>query len=462
MLGSIRFRITAIAALVVALVFAAVAVAIVALVHRELLSNLDNSLEQRADTYSTAFVEADSNDLLNANLLNSSDEDRAAQLADTNGVIVASTSNLTGAALADHIASSAARQTIRNTTIGALEDDAFRVLARPVELPTGPAVLYVAENIDDLNDTVRGLEMALALTLPAVVALLAGLVWWLVGRTLRPVELMRAEVADISGTDLRRRLPVPAQSDEIARLASTMNQMLDRIDGAGRRQRQFVADASHELRTPLTRIRTEVEVDLNRPDLADPAATNSKVLEESVALQELLDDLLFLARSDEHENSLVRVPTDLDDIVLREVGDLRCETALTFDTSGVSAAHLDADTGQLRRVVRNLIDNAARHAQRVVTITCDERDGTIRLAVADDGDGVPVDSRERIFERFGRVDDARTSTSGGTGLGLAIVHDIVKRHGGEIRYDEEWTDGARFIVELPCESDFGDADRTDV
>jgi signal transduction histidine kinase len=445
MTTSIRFRITAIAALVVALVFAAVAIAIVALVQRELISNLDNSLEQRTDTYTTAFLDADGEGLI----ANSNDEDRAFQLTDADGTIIASTGNLAGQDLTDAaFADSSATQTIRSMTVAAIEDDAFRVLARKVDLPTGPGVLHVAQNIDDLNDTVRGLRLALAITLPVIVAVLAGLVWWLVGRTLRPVELMRAEVADISGTDLRRRLLVPQQSDEIARLASTMNQMLDRIDGAGRRQRQFVADASHELRTPLTRIRTEVEVDLNRPHLADPSATNSKVLEEAVALQELLDDLLFLARSDEHDNALARVPTDLDDIVLREVRDLRGEM-ITFDTTGVSAAHLLADAGQLRRVVRNLIGNAARHARREVTIECTERGGIVRLAVADDGDGVPVDARERIFERFGRVDDARTSARGGTGLGLSIVRDIVLRHGGEIRYDEAWTLGARFIVELP-------------
>jgi signal transduction histidine kinase len=442
--GSIRFRITAIAAVVVALVLAAVAIALVALVQRELFSNLDNSLEQRADTYVTAFFEADGDGVI----VNSNDEDRAAQLSDADGTVIASTGNLTEAAFVDDFADSTATQTIRSTTVVALEDDAFRVLARKVDLPTGPAILHVAQNVDDLDDTVRGLEFALVLTLPAIVAVLTGLVWWLVGRTLLPVELMRAEVADISGADLRRRLPVPRQSDEIARLAETMNQMLDRIDGAGRRQRQFVADASHELRTPLTRIRTEVEVDLNRPHAADPMATNTKVLEEAVALQDLLDDLLFLARSDEHDNALVRVPTDLDDIVLREVRDLRGEL-ITFDTTGVSAAHLLADAGQLRRVVRNLIGNAARHARREVAIECTERGGIVRLAVADDGDGVPVDARERIFERFGRVDDARTSARGGTGLGLSIVRDIVQRHGGQIRYDEDCTLGARFIVELP-------------
>ena len=338
---------------------------------------------------------------------------------------------------------------MRSTAIAELEDDAYRLLSRPFETASGPAVLHVAQNIDDLNETLLSLTVAMTITVPSVVAIFAALVWWLVGRTLLPVELIRAEVADISGTDLRRRLPVPDQADEIARLASTMNQMLDRIDTAARRQRQFVADASHELRTPLTRIRTELEVDRNRPELADPAKTNATLLEEAIGLQHLLDDLLFLARSDEHQHVRRRVPTDLDDIVLQEVQRQRIDTEVRIDTSAVSAAHLAADPGQLTRVVRNLLANAVRHADEAVTVALGEDDDTIRLAITDDGPGVAPEARARIFERFGRADDARTRAEGGAGLGLAIVRDIVDRHHGTVRYDDGWETGARFIVELP-------------
>ncbi len=445
--GTIRARITATAAIAVAVVLTVVAIALVMLVRWELFSNLDDSLEQRADTYQTALTGTGPGDL--SLLFNTNDEDRAAQLVAADGTVIASTANLVGQAPPADRPATRSTESIETRTVDGLEDDAYRVLERPIVTADATVVLFVAQNIDDLNDTIRVLTIGLAFLVPLVVGILAALVWRLVGRTLRPVELIRAEVADISGTDLQRRVPVPDQADEIARLASTMNQMLDRIDQAGRRQRQFVADASHELRTPLTRIRTEVEVDLEQPERADPSTTNATVRREAIALQQLLDDLLFLARSDEHQRSRSHRPTDLDDIVLREVRNLRETTPITIDTSSVSAAHLDADAGELGRVVGNLLSNAVRHAADRVTVALGEDTDSVVLVVTDDGPGVAPEARDRIFERFGRADDARARSRGGAGLGLAIVRDIVARHGGEIRYDDTWDEGARFVVRLP-------------
>ena len=435
------------AAFAVAAVLALVAIALVSLVRQQLYTNLDNSLAQRADTLETSFDDEDADDL--SVLLNTNDEDRAAQLVGGDGTVVTATPNLAGAPPLDDGVRPAGVAFVRNENIAALEDDAYRVLSRDVATASGPAVLHVAQNVDDLHDTIRNLTVALSVVVPVVVAVLAGLVWWLVGRTLRPVELMRRQVDDISGADLQRRLPVPGQADEIARLATTMNRMLDRIDQAGRSQRQFVADASHELRTPLTRIRTELEVDLSQPELADARATHATVLDEILSVQALLDDLLFLARSDEHEHGTRHAPVDLDDIVLREVALQRATTTRRIDTSGVSAAHVDGDAGQLGRLVRNLLSNALRHATSTVTIALSQPGTTARLVITDDGPGVPPEARERIFERFGRADDARTRDEGGTGLGLAIVRDIARRHGGQVRYyDEARSGGARFVVDL--------------
>ena len=444
--GSIRFRITAIAAVVVAIVLAFVAVVLVSLVQRELYTNLDNSLEQRADTYETSFVEQDDQHL--SILLNTNEEDRAAQLVDRSGMVIASTPNLAGAPPLDDALRPAGQTLVRTETPAQLEDDSYRVLTREVNSGGGGAILHVAQNTDDLTDTIRNLGFAFTAAVPLVVAVLAALVWWLVGRTLRPVELIRSEVADISGTDLQRRLPVPDQADEIARLAETMNAMLDRIDQAAQRQRRFVADASHELRTPLTRIRTELEVDVNQPDLADLAATHSVVLDETIAVQDMLDNLLFLARSDEHQHRGHRQPVDLDDIVLREAAHHGIDSEIAIDVSAVSAAHVIGDASQLTRLVRNLLGNAVRHATSTVEISLSETDGRTRLTVTDDGDGVPPETAERIFERFGRAGDARTRHDGGSGLGLAIVRDIARRHGGDVSYDDARTVGARFVVVL--------------
>lgn len=231
--------------------------------------------------------------------------------------------------------------------------------------------------------------------------------------------------------------------------ARTMNQMLDRIATAAERQRRFVADASHELRTPLTRIRTEVEVDLTHPDRADPVATNQTVLAETARLQQLIDDLLHLARSDAGVGPRTHAPLDLDDVVLAEVSRQRSETSATIDSTHVSAAHLVGDADQLARLVQNLLANAVRHARGVVTVSLTEGVDGIELAVADDGPGVPKADRERVFERFARVDESRGEV-GGTGLGLAIVRDITERHGGDARYDPQGPTGARFVVRLPA------------
>lgn len=448
-MGSIRFRISLLATLASAIVLIVAATALVALQRQQLFANLDNSLSQRADSYESSLVSLDSIPLA----LSPNDEDRAAQLVDANNRVLASSPNLKGAPSLHTGPAFGERQTSNNMRIIQLEDDSYRVLSRWIEIDSSPVILHVAQNIDDLNDAIRGLTFSLAFAVPTVVGLLGRLVWWLVGRTLQPVELIRSEVASISGADLHRRVPVPPQADEIGRLAKTMNEMLDRVDEASQRQRQFVSDASHELRTPLTRIRTEIEVDLAHPDQANLEATHRRVLEDALGLQRMLEDLLFLARSDEDQIILRREPTDLDDIVLREVQAARGHTTKDLDISQVSGGHLYADADQMGRMVTNLLSNALRHARTKVSIALVEDEDHIVLSVADDGPGVPETSRAQIFERFWRVDDSRARTDGGVGLGLAIVHDIVKRHQGSIRYDDEFISGARFVVRLPVNAD---------
>jgi signal transduction histidine kinase len=258
---------------------------------------------------------------------------------------------------------------------------------------------------------------------------------------------MRREMAEITGTNLGRRVAEPATGDEIDRLAHTMNETLDRLEGAIRRQQQFVADASHELRSPLTRIRTELELDLAHGKPVDPATTERSVLDETLDLQQLVDDLLQLARSDDGPFESTRRPVDLDDVVLREARRLRERGRVSVDLRGVSAAQTIGDTQQLSRAIRNLLDNAERHATALVTITLAEIDGRVRLTISDDGAGISADDRQHVFERFTRLDDARSRDAGGTGLGLAIVRDIVQRHGGSINIEDRLP--TTFVVDLP-------------
>jgi signal transduction histidine kinase len=314
----------------------------------------------------------------------------------------------------------------------------------------GPLLLYVSAPTDDIAESIDTLTASLTLAVPFVVVVLATLIWILVGRTLRPVEDIRAEVSTINASDLSRRVPEPATNDEIARLAHTMNAMLERVEGAVDRQRRFVADASHELRTPLTRMRSELEVDLAHPGDADAVATHRSVLEEATALEHLIDDLLLLARSD-----AAAAPMGLDQLI--DLDDLvhRCADSLDGDRLSVDATDLRpvqvrGNRSQLARAVGNVVDNAARYAESVITLRLSEADGEALLTIVDDGPGIPPSDAERVFERFTRLDDSRTATTGGAGLGLAIARDIVTRHGGSISIDPG--DGARVTIRLPLVS----------
>lgn len=444
--GSLRFRLTAVATVAVATVLAATALALIQLQRWQLLENLDASLEQRSETIAGLVADDPS-----ATPLVTDDDDRAVQLVDAGGTVLAASANLHGLPpLPNPLAETDRTEHLATRDDLPLDDNAYRVLTTAIKTAEGPAILHVAETTDDTNDAVRLLGTALAVSIPAIVAVLAGLMWWLTGRTLKPVEQIRTEVDAINDADSTQRLQAPKRDDEIGRLAHTMNRMLDRLQDAADRQRRFVGDAAHELRTPLTRIRTNLDVDLGQPENADLTATAHEVRQETIGLQRLIDDLLHLARSDAGQTSRHRQAVDLDDIVMQEIREQRDVTpAITIDAQGVSAASLAANPEHLARAVRNLLANAAQHADTTVAVELREARQHLVLAVADDGPGVPVDDRDRIFARFARVDDARTRSDGGTGLGLAITKDIVNAHGGTIHYDSDYTEGARFVILIP-------------
>jgi signal transduction histidine kinase len=439
----VRFRVTALATLAVLAVLVATSIGLVAAERRSLSDDVRETITQRADELAGMVATSQ----LPAALVDN--EDTRAQVVTLDGTVLSATSSLLHATPIGAPPPPGRPEALRTVQQLPAGDGAFRVLSRRVEGPHGPVVVHVARALDDVARSSRVLAAGLAVSVPAVTAVLAVLVWGLVGRTLRPVEALRSEVASITGDDLARRVPQPGGDDEIARLARTMNAMLDRVEQATARQRRFVADASHELRSPLTRIRSELEVDLAHPGTADPIAGLRSALAEIGRLQRLVEDLLQLARSDAGATGVRRRLVDLDDIVLRESGRLRAQGRLRVDCSGVSAAQIPGDADQLARAVRNLTDNAARYAAGVVWLTLAEHDHTAVLTVADDGPGIPAEQRGRVFERFTRLDQARSTATGGAGLGLAIVLDIVRRHHGTIVIDPQHQPGARFIVTLP-------------
>lgn len=320
------------------------------------------------------------------------------------------------------------------------------LVTQSAESPEGPVTVAAASPLDDVRRTVDTLSGTLVVGIPALVVLVALLVWFLVGRALRPVDAIRAEVEEISHTTMHRRVPVPASHDEVARLADTMNDMLDRLNQASTRQRQFASDASHELRSPLATVHATLELGLRDPNHTDWPAVARQVVSEDQRMAAIIDDLLELSRLDENGSALPNTVVDLDDVVVEEVvrlGDAR------VDAQAVSAGRVHGQREQLGRAVRNLLANATRHAGENITVALRADGDGVVLTVDDDGPGVPPADRDQVFERFTRLDDGRARDDGGSGLGLAIVRAAATRHGGSVVVTDSELGGARLELRLP-------------
>jgi signal transduction histidine kinase len=328
------------------------------------------------------------------------------------------------------------------------ETGSFRVVAAGTLTPTGPATVYAAVPLEDIDDTVAAAATLGLAGLPLFVLALSAAMWVVVGRTLRPVDMIRREVDEIGEHHLARRVPEPPRSDEIGRLARTMNAMLDRLERSAERQRQFIGDAAHELRSPITSLRAQLETarDARRP--VDWHEISGELLDETLRMQRLADQLLLLARTDT-DVATRRASVDLDDLVDEVVRARPTSNGLVIDTSAVEPAQVHGDALQLKQVIRNLVDNAGRHARSLVTLSLARDKGEAVLLVDDDGPGIPEQRREEIFQRFTRLDDARDCDAGGAGLGLAIVRDVVAAHGGTVTVSTAPSGGARFSVRLP-------------
>jgi signal transduction histidine kinase len=318
----------------------------------------------------------------------------------------------------------------------------------------GRRTILVATDVSRVDDSLRLLTRAALIGSPIAVLLMALASYGVVALTLRPVAELRHGATDITAAGLaKQRLPVPASQDEIHRLAVTLNAMLDRIDSATSRQRTFVGDAAHELRSPLASLRVQLEVAQRLGPAADWPGVIDDVLVDVERLDRLVEDLLALARLDESGALTRHDPVELDQLV-QEVARGYASGRVTV---GVTAEPVivSGDPDALRRVVINLLDNAVRYAsgEVAVDVRSAKRDGddVAILTVLDDGPGIPEAERERVFDRFYRVQESRSRSSGGTGLGLPIVRDIVRNHGGRVRLTarEDGRPGLRAIVVLP-------------
>lgn len=445
MLWSIRFRLTLAALVVVVATLAIGGAALVWLLHSSLTDGLVNQSSSEADNVAALISKGP----VPAELPVRSGT--AVQVVNAAGAVVASSADLRGRtavaavrpSVGDHV------QVPAGVPLPGNDHNGITV-ATTVATSTGHLTIYAVSSRDQAEDSVHDLEIALAVVLPILVVVSGVLVWILAGRAMRPVESIRREVSDISVSDLHRRVPVPPVDDEIARLASTMNAMLSRLETATDRQRQFVSDASHELRSPLATVITVLEVARARPESADWPSVAATAEAEASRLGAIVDNLLLLARSDEGHLVPGRESVDLDELALAEGERLVAQGRVAVDLRGVGAGRVLGDSDQLGRVLRNLADNAERHAAGRVSFEVARTEGAVELVVADDGPGIPPEERRRVFERFTRVDQARDRPAGGAGLGLAIVGEVVAAHGGSVVVADSEV-GARVVVRLPAE-----------
>lgn len=444
---SLRARTTVLATAVVGVALALGGVLLVVTLDRSLTSRGDELAQARA--VDLAALAADES---LPSVLTNVDGDSVAQVVDSSGHVVAASPNIRGKGPISRFRPAGGVPVLRTLTDipDGSETEDYRVWVLTAQTRSGPATVYVGTSLEAVGEASWALRRSLVVGLPAMLALLAFCTWLVIGRALRPVEDIRAGVATISGKALHRRVPVPRIDDEVGRLAATMNQMLDRLESASQRQREFVADASHELQSPLAAFRTELEVALTYPGSADWSAIASQLLSDSEQMERLVRDLLFLALERDNRPSREISPLDLDDIVLQEAARSRSTAAVSLDTSNVSGAPVRGNRDELRRLVRNLLDNAVKHAKASVRLTASSDNLQSRLDVQDDGPGVPPEERDRAFDRFYRADASRSRASGGTGLGLAIARAIAERHHGSLELAES-DGGAHFVLLLPVD-----------
>lgn len=344
--------------------------------------------------------------------------------------------------------SEAVFRTVDGSAVVEGDRDDYRFVALRVTHPGGETFdVYAGAPLAAEREANATVRQAMLVGLPALLAVVAGVTWLTTRRALRPVESIRGEMAEITRSqDLSRRVPQPSSRDEIGRLARTTNETLAALESSVERQRRFVADASHELRSPLASLRTQLEVGAAHPELLDlPGA-----VADTVRLQTLAADLLLLARLDAGQRpGTARV--ELAGLVGEEVSQ-RVRDRLPVRVEAAAPVEVRGSRGQLSRLLGNLLDNAQRHAATGVRVTVRRAGGEALLEVTDDGAGVPEADRERIFQRFVRLDDARSRDEGGAGLGLALAREIAERHGGGLSVGTAAEGGARFVLRLPAAS----------
>jgi heavy metal sensor kinase len=333
-----------------------------------------------------------------------------------------------------------------------------RVLAAPLRAGNREFTALHLAPLAEVDHELRELVVVLCTAVPVALVLSGGLAYLLARKALAPVEQLHRLTARITADRLDRRLPIVNADDELGRLTRTINDMIARLERSFGEIRRFTADASHELRTPLTALRTEVEVALSKPaEVADHANLLGSILEECERLTRLTEQLLALAREDTHTALMEWQPVDLVALVRGVVETMRPlaeAKAIRLRQHGMDALPMHGDAARLRQVFYNLLDNAIKYTPErgEIEVGVTRRAGAAEVELRDSGIGIAAEHLPHVFERFYRVDKARSRAEGGTGLGLSIARSIVSAHGGRIELDSAPGRGTVCTVTLPLEA----------
>ncbi len=369
------------------------------------------------------------------------------QVIDPSRGVVAASASLSGRpALMD---STERRRAIRHSIDG-LGAGPWLLEPTPATLGGRPELVVVVSSLHDAEASAEVVRERLAVTFVLLSIVIAASIWFVVGRALRPVDQMSNTVNDITASNLDRRVAVPSNTDEVGRLAATLNDMLDRLQRSAAAQQRFVADASHELRTPIANTRAAIEVAKMRPEATDWASVADDILVQNGRMERLTDDLLLLARAEHGEVVRRSEPVEIIDLIRSLTHhSVPADRSLTVRTAPTAVAGIVAgDADQLSRMLVNLVDNALRHARHAVSVDASVGSTSVEIRVSDDGAGIPPAERDNVFRPFVRLDSHRDRGSGGTGLGLAIARQIAVNHNGTVRIVDNQP-GATFVVRLP-------------
>ncbi|MFF0269864.1 sensor histidine kinase [Kribbella sp. NPDC004536] len=451
--ASVRSRSAAAAVVVVAAAMALGAAVLLLLLQRALITAASDAADGRAADVA-AQVGSEGVENLHSYLAKTTRSSQIVQVLDSSGRIVAASSARAESAPLTGLRP--ANGTVQRAEVGEMplldDDHDYLVVARGIEYGGTTYTAVVAASIETQRATVATVTQYLTIGFPVLLFVVGLASWLLTGQALRPVERIRTRVRGIESSDLTERVPVPQTDDEIARLAATMNEMLDRLQAGQANQRRFVADASHELRSPLATVSAGLDVIEPSARGATWQGLHQLMTGETERMRRLVENLLLLAKADDAALPMHRTDVDLDDLVETEVVRLRSAGRLTV-VADVRPVRVVGDRLRLTQLIRNLVENAATAAHTTVRLGTTESDGRAVLTVEDDGDGIPAAERERVFERFVRLDTSRARASGGSGLGLSIVQEIVKAHHGTVTLAPAASQGTVATVTLPLPAD---------